>query len=360
MRNYWLVLFGILSLVVSVDSRGALPVGVPSSPTGAYTNSCGPMYSKYTGTINPNPNVTNIPSIIDLGSYAVGETIAAATTVLGVADVDCSNYPYANVHTRFSMKLGDGSVNASSVPNVVKLLNDSGQDIGIGIRAWHSYVTNSGLSQANSVNPAYTFPIEETSAATCLRCKFYIDAIYVEFVKTAPFSAGGVIKNGTMLVTSGGVYGYTGQIRLGKDVTVKATACGFLEASRVRTLPSVSAGNLTAIGHEGPLESPSLDFSLNLQCNQVVPLTVTLDGTSPAGVSQSGVLQPEASSTAAGVGVQLLNKGQPITLGTPIVDRVPSIIGDNVLNMKARYYKLPGAVTPGEIQTIATITVLQQ
>ena len=106
--------------------------------------------------------------------------------------------------------------------------------------------------------------------------------------------------------------------------------------------------------------------------NQPVPLLlncpsagtlINMTVSATAEIANSGVIKLDGSSTANGIGVQLLNTDGatpvPINSSTPTQIGV-STIGDNNISLYARYYQTEATVSSGSADATATLTLNYQ
>ncbi|HEY0506072.1 MAG TPA: fimbrial protein [Lysobacter sp.] len=113
--------------------------------------------------------------------------------------------------------------------------------------------------------------------------------------------------------------------------------------------------------------TPAVDFSVKLNnCPagmnaikyRIDPATTVVDAT-------QSVVALDATSTATGIGVQLLNgAGTPHPLGTGTDQLIPAYSpttgGSYTIPLKARYYQTDPSVTPGLANTLMTFTLTYQ
>jgi len=87
-----------------------------------------------------------------------------------------------------------------------------------------------------------------------------------------------------------------------------------------------------------------------------------LDGDASSGLSEAGVVALNTTSTASGVGVQILNENQqPIALATPFnIASYPLSSALITVPLYARYYQTAAKINPGTANAVATYTLSYQ
>ncbi|WP_416367163.1 fimbrial protein [Pseudomonas tohonis] len=102
-------------------------------------------------------------------------------------------------------------------------------------------------------------------------------------------------------------------------------------------------------------------FNLELECDPDVRVSYRVDGLQAA---DSVLKNGEGSGMAKGVGVQLLKgegSGMPLVLGTKTYHLSSGATGGpSVIPLIARYYQVGPTVSPGEVITIATLTLFYE
>ncbi|WP_196798787.1 fimbrial protein [Burkholderia diffusa] len=86
---------------------------------------------------------------------------------------------------------------------------------------------------------------------------------------------------------------------------------------------------------------------------EIDPSTQTVD-------AQNAVVALDSTSTASGIGVQLLEgNGKPVALSTPLIfsGYNSSTGGDYTIPFNARYYQTGPSVSPGQANTVMTFTI---
>ncbi|EPA9117367.1 fimbrial protein [Serratia marcescens] len=148
------------------------------------------------------------------------------------------------------------------------------------------------------------------------------------------------------------------QIALQKPVAITRLACE-LQGGRNRTvaLGKVARSDFRGVGSTRG-EQP---FLLDLACDAGARVNIQFDGIA-AEDDLSGVLalvNPDAQASARGVGVQLLYRGAPLTLG----ERLPLETAPQGLRsypFSARYYQTQPQIAAGEANAVATFSLTYQ
>ncbi|MEL4013642.1 fimbrial protein [Dryocola clanedunensis] len=108
--------------------------------------------------------------------------------------------------------------------------------------------------------------------------------------------------------------------------------------------------------------SSYVDFNVGLNCDASTKYSAKISGNAVPGVN--GVIaldNPAASTTAQGIGVWLTDRNDVTWIINQMYD-LGTASDDGRVNipMRARYYQYQGAVTPGDANATATMTVLYQ
>ncbi|QGW66409.1 fimbrial protein [Lysobacter soli] len=138
--------------------------------------------------------------------------------------------------------------------------------------------------------------------------------------------------------------------------------CSVSTPDVVVSLDQASAADFSSVGSA----LGEKDFNVSLACSGGDPSSSTnlhmflTDQTTPA--NQTNILSLTSGSTAAGVGVQIVNNGTPVTFGQTSAAPTTDITRNIVVNtptvdipLKARYVRT-GNMTAGSVTAIATFT----
>jgi len=178
----------------------------------------------------------------------------------------------------------------------------------------------------------------------------------VQLVKTSSSDVGaGEITTGTLarsyMQTSPPLYFNTLSLTGG---TIVRGACTITNTSIQVPLGGSMRTDFTGVGSTGK----QVPFNIPLNCNANTNVKVTLDGTAaPGGAKGVVVLSSSSSETVAtGVGVQMLYKNTPVTLGSTITVGTASS-GVYNIPLVGRYYQTQANVTSGKANAMATFTM---
>lgn len=154
------------------------------------------------------------------------------------------------------------------------------------------------------------------------------------------------------------------------SIAVTARACKVTSgAQNTVALPTLVAKSLNAVGDVAPARSAP--FSIGLKCDANLSVYATLtDATTPTNTTDALTLG--ASSTAKGVGIQILKKGtaDPLKFGPDSSGKGNTnqwLVGkSNAANstisvpFEARYVKTAPEIHPGTVSALSTITFSYQ
>jgi type 1 fimbria pilin len=140
----------------------------------------------------------------------------------------------------------------------------------------------------------------------------------------------------------------------GEIIVPAAATCTFPSGlDRNVPLPATPVSSLSGVGSTAAAQN----FSIDVSCDNTTQLQYTFRGTTDGIPS---VLKLAAGSTAAGVGVQLLNAaGTPVTIGTPY-DVTGDVNAPVKLVFSVRYYQTLTTITPGALSAVTSLTVTYQ
>lgn len=131
------------------------------------------------------------------------------------------------------------------------------------------------------------------------------------------------------------------------------TACEVENKSITVPMGDVKRSEFTAVGSTAANKT----FNILLNCDASTNIKMTLTATSDSSKAPGVIALNSASggTVADGVGIQLLNNNNPVTLGAPItIGTAPG--GSSRVEMVARYYQTKSTVTAGEANGTATFT----
>ncbi|MEB0183537.1 fimbrial protein [Pseudomonas sp. Bout1] len=186
-----------------------------------------------------------------------------------------------------------------------------------------------------------------------------IPDIKVELIKTKSGAVGaGTIPIGIESRASIASQFYTANVSLTGTNTIVPVACSVTNTSIPVPMGDIPRTSFTGVGSSSPEKS----FSIPLNCDATTRVNVTLDGTRhSSGIAGLLALDPSASDTvASGVGLQLLFKSAPVSLGSPIAVGTVASDGAYSVPFTARYYQTGATVGGGKANSTATFTMTYQ
>lgn len=150
-------------------------------------------------------------------------------------------------------------------------------------------------------------------------------------------------------------------------ITVKDETCSVAgNVTQQVPLGSYSLSKSGGLGAGVGQTSKLVSFDVQLNCESLLSGTfdvlMQFDGNAVSGLADSGVVALNSSSTARGVGVQILNENQhPIPLAVPFtVASYPVSAALINVPLYARYYQTAETVGPGSANAVATYTLSYQ
>ncbi|HCB1501503.1 TPA: fimbrial protein [Klebsiella michiganensis] len=178
------------------------------------------------------------------------------------------------------------------------------------------------------------------------------DGIKGELIKTGDITSG-TLTNGVLARASVVNQFYFANVTLNGTNTVKSEACTV-------TTPSVDVpmGDHDKSEFSGAGSTTDwVSFDIGLTCDIGARINVRIDATADASAGSQGVMQPD-SGGATGVGIQLHYRPDDAAVQYG-QERFywQSVYGDDIVQLKARYYQTAGTVTPGTANGTATFTL---
>lgn len=178
------------------------------------------------------------------------------------------------------------------------------------------------------------------------------DGIKGELIKTGDITSGAL--TGSVLARASVVNQfYFANVTLNGTNTVKSEACTV-------TTPSVDIpmGDHDKSEFSGAGSSTDwVSFDIGLSCDVGARINVRIDATADASAGSQGVMLID-SGGASGVGIQLHYRPDDAAVQYG-QERFywQSVYGDEIVQLKARYYQTAGSITPGAANGTATFTL---
>ncbi len=123
-----------------------------------------------------------------------------------------------------------------------------------------------------------------------------------------------------------------------------------------------TSGLGAGIGQTSAATAFNIQFNCEALLSGTFDVMMQFDGDAPSGLSDVGVVALNSTSTASGVGVQILNENQqPIALATPFnIASYPLSSALITVPLYARYYQTAAKINPGTANAVATYTLSYQ
>lgn len=335
----------------------AMRIGAGLSALGRYVALCallsmpGAVFAKCTGTVSTTPFA---PASVTINKNTpVGQVVSSATVTLNVVcDATSANgakgwwMNYTPQAPLAATSLGQGTFATSMAGLGFRMYTNVG-----GLIAPTSYGTNggdnfypggwgpNGYATLNS-NTTYTFKLDLVRTDTSLKSGIFRDSL-VRF--GYQYALGGYCPEGTICSRQFGDQVTTPVAFQFVDPTCSITAG---TANQAVELDQAAATDLPAVGSAARPKDFNVAFE---NCAVATAVRLRIDGTAAA----PSVLANTGS--AAGVGVQLLFKGNPLALNTTF-EAGNAGTGQTVdVPLQARYYRI-GPITGGSVSSVATLT----
>lgn len=178
------------------------------------------------------------------------------------------------------------------------------------------------------------------------------DGFRLELIKTGTISTG-TLRTGIYASLDDSAHTPVMSINITDGGSFYTTACEVENKSITVPMGDVKRSEFTAVGSTAANKTFNILLNCDASTNIKMTLTATSDSSKAPGVI---ALNPASGGTVAdGVGIQLLNNNNPVTLGAPItIGTAPG--GSSRVEMVARYYQTKSTVTAGEANGTATFT----
>lgn len=317
------------------------------------------------------PNPASITFTVPTGTYTIPRDTPAGTRIT----------PWTALQGRSTSVW----TNCSGAPNIFYgpvskgVLPSSGSAVvdGMTYPVYPTSVTGVGLiAGVENYLPGGWFgdtrplAISWATAGTWAKSASFSDAPFgvsmrFAFVKTGVITGGTASYNGELAAQSGmdsrpiGTPDHIQNILLTGSATFVPLACDVPPVSV--SLGDHLKSKFSGVGYGTELKDVNIQLNncpagMNSIQYMIEPVTAL------ANSSLSVVALDQATSTATGVGIQLLNSAgsAPFQLSNwnTLTTYSSSVGGSYVINLKARYYQISPTVTPGEADASMTITML--
>ncbi|HDR2369471.1 TPA: fimbrial protein, partial [Enterobacter asburiae] len=298
------------------------------------------------GTINIQPQLPLIPNDAAVGAVLFKQDYLYDTVSYHQA-VRCGD------DSHFSFNFVTEMTGSSSFGNNVFDTNIEGVGLRLSMYSAQSY---------------YAFPTTPTFSPFSIPIVFDSDDyrasfgtgylhIIVELIKTSNY-----IGSGTLNYRAGNYFYAQGENNLLlSDLNISASieteaSCKFSDS----TPKSIELGDVDANLLENPGSTANIkDFSVGLNCLTPANVNLFFSGVSDPAASEGGVLKIDNSSTAKGVGIQLLHDGKPIEINGKLpLGQVNT--GLSAAHLQARVYRTSETLKAGPFSAVTTISIVYQ
>lgn len=142
------------------------------------------------------------------------------------------------------------------------------------------------------------------------------------------------------------------------SITVRAFGCDLDTKDITVPLTTGRGAVITSLSTPGDTTTPAR-FDINLTCQKTTNVSIKFNGTTVSGKSNTLQLDNLSnSSSAKGVGVQVLNNGQPIDFGKQY-DLLSNVTSTAItLSYQARLIRLSDAIQAGDVNATATFDMI--
>lgn len=322
LKNKIILLF-LLNVLLGINYSYGSTVDCPSTPSTPYTFNLASI-----AVSSDLPVGQDIPGTQKSISFS-GKCNASGNTP-GDPIIAC----YYGIGSEIS---GMKGVYDSGVPGVgIALTNDNGQRVSGNGQGCDTRGTALGYLDSNN-NFNFTVRLSLVKTSETIQSSSLLES-------NTQFGLGVYGKSG--IGGSQNYVAYTG------DVAIRTQTCTVSNKTINVALGDYNISDFPSIGSV----STNKSFNVELNCDSGANVSIRIDGTSVPG-TQGVVALSSGSDTAEGVGVQILNNNQPITIGQQwqVASNTPK--GSLNIPFTGRYYRT-GDVTEGPANAIATFTMI--
>ncbi|MEG0118094.1 MAG: fimbrial protein [Pseudomonas sp.] len=287
-------------------------------------------------------NIT-IPAIVIPRDAPIGTTLFSQTVSFPFGQYIFTNCP-SGLHEMYA-RFRNGWVPDSSGVAPTNLP-------GIGIK-----ITDYPNSQAATYyRAASSSTASKTYSSTSEQSLFVWidDGFSIQLVKTGPTSTGSLSTGTVAGLSLKNLYWMTA-IQIVNGGSFSTSGCTINTKSLTVPLGSVKRSEFSGVGST----TKTSIFNISVDCSESTNVTMTLNATADSS-SAPGVIaiDPSAgSTTASGVGIQLLRNNNSVVIGSPFYIGRASVAGGNRIEMGARYYQTKSTITAGQANATATFTL---
>lgn len=304
-----------------------------------------------TTTISP-PNVTvqrDLPVGSVIGSVS-GSTVSAFT---------CTNSSPTLAYQQFGAK-GYGKFVTNLNGQRIYSTNIAGIGYGITITTvnncpGHSFPVDGNDNIDGNLNNRITCAVNGMFGNQPIQGQ-----IKVTYYKTATTTGSGTVNGMTVaafILRNNQTNWQTPEPRVNAaSFNVTTLACTVTNTAISVPMGTVEKHSFSGVG-TWPGDSNTKSFNIPLSCDLGTKVNLQIDG-SPQNATNGVLNLNSGTSSASGVGIQLLYNDQPLAIGTSFLTGTTTTSGSYNISLKSRYYQTSNNITTGIANSSATFTLV--
>lgn len=305
-----------------------------------WAQSASALCTPINGWLNKALNVT-IPNIVIQRNTSVG-------TVIYSQPITFMNQQFAaNCDPDFAYIYANFNNGWSPDNNGVAPTNLSG--IGVRIKVSPADPSAGYFLAAGNKKIWKDFPVDNSRGIG-----WWGEGLTFELVKTGPTSKG-TLGTGTYGNISLNNQYQVALVNVVNGGAITTSGCTVNTKSLTVPLGSVKRSEFSGVGST----TKTSIFNIFLDCGESTNINMTLNATADSSNAPGVIaIDPSAGTTTAkGVGIQLLLYDKPVFIGSPFVIGRTVLDGDTRIDMGARYYQTKSTITAGQANATATFTL---
>lgn len=285
-------------------------------------------------------NIT-IPAIVIPRDAPIGTTLFSQTVNFPREAVvtNCPNGVHA-LYGLFDSWVPDSSgVAPTNVPGIgIRIADISNAQVVSYYRSRNNLESSRGI---------YSFHEQD-------RYQWSADGFSIQLLKTGPTSTGSLSTGIIAGLLLKNLY-YMAAIQIVNGGSFSTSGCTINTKSLTVPLGSVKRSEFGGVGST----TKTSIFNISVDCSESTNITMTLNATADSSTAPGVIaIDPSAgSTTASGVGIQLLRNNNSVVIGSPFYIGRASVTGGNRIEMGARYYQTKSTITAGQANATATFTL---
>ncbi|WP_420793429.1 fimbrial protein [Pseudomonas shahriarae] len=295
------------------------------------------------GWLNKALNVT-IPNIVIQRSAYVG-------TVIYSQPITLMNQQFATTCDLGFVKIY-GNFNNGWNPNSNGVAPTNLSGIGVRIKVAPADPAADYFLAAGNKKIWTEFPVEDGRDGRGIA--WGGEGLTFELVKTGPTSKG-TLSTGTYGNISLNNSYQVALVNVVNGGAITTSGCTVNTKSLTVPLGSAKRSEFSGVGST----TKTSNFNISVDCIESTGINMTLNATADSSNAPGVIaIDPFAGTTTAkGVGIQLLRYNNPVVIGSSFVIGRASFTGENSIEMAARYYQTKSTVTAGQANATATFTL---